>query len=167
MIFWNIATYPDPNNPRELLARSEVKRRGNYIERLEIQLHRQSAGYPLVGVVKQCLANIPEERPTAEQLVRVLEGVKEDIEGSCGEITTDAARQVKTAMALKKNSKEKVDELTAKDEEIQQLQQQLEVQSVYIHVHIHKLDQLHISIMVRIYRQLMNDVKCSYIKRMK
>ena len=37
----------------------------------------------------------------------------------------DAARQVKTAMALKKKSKEKVDELTAKEEEIQQLQQQL------------------------------------------
>ena len=39
----------------------------------------------------------------------------------------DAARQVKTAMALKKKSREKVDELTAKEEEIQQLQQQLEV----------------------------------------
>ena len=29
----------------------------------------------------------------------------------------DAARQVKTAMALKKKSREKVDELTAKEEE--------------------------------------------------
>ena len=81
-----------------------------------------------MGVVKQCLENIPEERPTAEQLVRVLEGMKEDIEGPCGEMTTmDAARQVKTTMALKKKSREKVDELTAKEEEIQQLQQQLEV----------------------------------------
>ena len=125
-------TYPDPNNPGELIARSEVKRRGNYIERLERKL-LESAGYPLVGVVKQCLANIPEERPTAEQLVRVLEGVKEDIEGPCGKLATaDAARQVMTAMALKKNSREKVDELTAKEEEIQQLQQQLEVHSVYI-----------------------------------
>ena len=79
----------------------------------------------MVGVVKQCLENIPEERPTAEQLVRVLEGLKEDIEGTCGELMiVDAVRQVKTAMALKK-SKEKVDELTAKEEEIQQLQQQL------------------------------------------
>ena len=81
----------------------------------------------MVGVVKQCLENIPEERPTAEQLVRVLEGLKGDIEGTCGELTiVDAVRQVKTAMALKKN-KEKVDELTAKEEEIEQLQQQLEV----------------------------------------
>ena len=113
--------YPDPNNSRQLLARNEVDRRGNYIEHLERKL-LESAGYPLVGVVKQCLENIPEERPTAEQLVRVLEELKEDIEGSCGELTTmDAARQVKTAMALKKKSSEKVDELTAKEEEIQRL----------------------------------------------
>ena len=119
--------YPDPNNSRQLLARSEVDRRGNYIEHLERKL-LESAGYPLVGVVKQCLENIAEERPTAEQLVRVLEGLKEDIEGTCGELTiVDAVRQVKTAMAFKKKSREKVDELTAKEEEIQQLQQQLEV----------------------------------------
>ena len=125
--------YPDPNNPRQLLARSEVDRRGNYFEHLERQLHRESAGYPLVGVVEQCLENIPEERPTAEQLVRVVEGLKGDIEGSCGELTTmDAVRHVKTAMALKKKSREKVDELTAKEEEIQQLQQQLEVHSTSI-----------------------------------
>ena len=85
--------YADLNNSRQLLARSEVDRRGNYIEHLGRKL-LESAGYPLVGVVKQCLENIPEERPMAEQLVRVLEGMKKDIEGSCGELTTmDAARQ--------------------------------------------------------------------------
>ena len=108
-----------------------MRRRGNYFERLEGKLDKWSAGYPLVGVVKQCLENIPEERPTAEQLVRVLEGLKGDIEGTCGELTiVDAVRQVKTAMALKK-SKEKVDELTAKEEKIQQLQQQLHELEVY------------------------------------
>ena len=120
-------TYPDSNNLRQLVGRSEVDRRGTYFEYLEIEL-RRSAGYPLVGVVKQCLENIPEKRPTAEQLVRVLEGLKGDIEGTCGELTTmDAARQVKTTMALKKKSRAKVDELTAKEEEIQQLQLQLAV----------------------------------------
>ena len=120
-------TYPDPNSPRQLLARSEVDRRGNYFERLERKL-QESAGYPLVGVVKQCLENVPDERPTAEQLVTTLEGLKGDIEGSCGKLATvDAVRQVMTAMALKKKSRESVDELTAKEEEIQQLQQQLEV----------------------------------------
>ena len=113
-------TYPDPNNLRQLMGRSEVDHRGTYFEYLEGELHRGSAGYPLVGVVKQCLENIPEERPTAEQLVRVLEGLKGDIEESYGELTTmDAARQVKTTMALKKKSQVKIDKLTAKEEEIQ------------------------------------------------
>ena len=127
--------YPDPNNPRQLLARSEVDRRGTYFERLERVLHRESAGYPLVGVIKQCLENIPEERPTAEQLVRVLEGLKGDVEGPCGKLATaDAARQVMMALALKRKGKEKVDELTAKEEEIQQLQQQLEVHAFKLSV---------------------------------
>ena len=118
--------YPDPNNPRQLLARSEADRRGNYFEHLERKL-KESAGYPLVGVVKQCLENIPGERPTAENLVRVLEGLKGGIEGPCGElVVVDAVRQVKTTMALKK-SRENIDELSAKEEEIQRLQRQLEV----------------------------------------
>ena len=128
--------YLTPNNPRQLLGRSEVDRRGNYFEQLERQLHRESAGYPLVGMVKQCLENIPEERPTAEQLVRVLEGLKGDIEGPCGKLATvDAVRQVKTAISLSEKSKEKIDELTAKEEEIQQLQRQLHVHTVHSCTH--------------------------------
>ena len=123
-------TYPDPNNPRQLLARSEVDRRGTYFEHLERVLHRESAGYPLVGVIKQCLENIPEERPTAEQLVTALEGMKGAIEGVYGELqlaTVDAVRQVRTMKALKSRSEDKVNELTAKDEQIQRLQLQLAV----------------------------------------
>ena len=127
--------YPDPNNPRQLKARSEVDRRGNYFERLERQLHQESAGYPLVGVVKQCLENMQEDRPTAEQLVRILEGLKGDIEGPCGELTVmDAARQVKTAIALKERSKQNIDELSTKEEEIQQLQRLLEVIIIFQHL---------------------------------
>ena len=122
-------TFPDPNNPRLLISRSEVDRRETYFEHLEIEL-RRSAGYPLVGVVKQCLENIPEERPTAEQLVRVLEGMKGAIEGGYGELATvDAVRQVRTMKALKSRSEDKVNELTAKDEQIQQLQLQLAVRT--------------------------------------
>ena len=127
--------YPDPNNPRQLKARSEVDRRGNYFERLERQLHQESAGYPLVGVIKQCLENMQEDRPTAEQLVRILEGLKGDIEGPCGELTVmDAARQVKTAIALKERSKQNIDELSTKEEEIQQLQRLLEVIIIFQHL---------------------------------
>ena len=117
--------YPDPNNPRQLIARSEVGRRENYFEHLDRKL-RESAGYPLVGVIKQCMENIPGERPTAEQLVRVLKGLKGDIDGPYGELAMiDAVRQVKTVQ-MKVNSGG-FDELMASKEEIQHLQQQLKV----------------------------------------
>ena len=139
------------------MGRSEVDRRENYFESLEGMLQR-SAGYPLVSVVKQCLKNIPEERLTAEQLVRVLVGLKGDIEGPCGELTImDAMRTVKTTMALKKRSKERADELTAKEEEIQQLQQQLEVYWNIICVILCVL--LIFLVVNRICGQLVNDVR--------
>ena len=126
--------YPDPSNRGRLLAYSEVERRGKYFDSLERKL-QESTGYPLVGMVKQCLENVPEERPTAERLVTVLEGMREDIEGPCGKLATvDAVRQVMTVRALKEKSVEKVNELTAKDEEIQQLQEQLEVNFILPHI---------------------------------
>ena len=102
-------------------------RRQTYFDQLEDLLSAPGrVRRHLVQMIKGCLRNAPSQRPTAEQLVTVLEGMKGDIEGPCGELATmDAVRQVKIAKALKK---EKVDQLAAKDQEIQQLQHQLEVQ---------------------------------------
>ena len=66
-------------------------------------------------MIKQCLDNVPQERPTTERLVTVLEGMREDVEGPCGKLATvDAVRQVMTVRALKEKSVEKVNELTAR-----------------------------------------------------
>ena len=112
--------YTDPDNPDRLVGRSEVERRKAYLD----QLGEAGVKHLLIQMIKDCLQNIPSQRPTAEQLVRMLEGMKADIEGPCGELATmDAARQVKMAKALKM----KKDQLAAKDQEIRQLQQQLEV----------------------------------------
>jgi hypothetical protein len=79
-------------------------------------------------MIKDCLRNAPAQRPTAEQLVTALEGMKGAIEGGYGELATvDAVRQVRTVKALKSRSEDKVNELAAKDEQIQQLQLQLAV----------------------------------------
>ena len=79
-------------------------------------------------MIKDCLRNVPAQRPTAEQLVTALEGMKVVIEGDYGELATmDAVRWVRTIKALKSRSDDKVNELAAKDEQIQQLQQQLAV----------------------------------------
>ena len=115
--------YTDADNPDTLVGRSEVGRRKAYFDQLE-DLLPGGIRHHLIQMIKDCLQNAPSQRPTAEQLVTVLEGMKGDIEGPCGELgTMDAARQVKTAMTMKKEK----DQLAAKDQEIQQLQQQLEV----------------------------------------
>ena len=114
--------YTDPDNPGRLLGRTEAERRQPYFDQLE-------GNAQLVELIKTCLHNDPSQRPTAEQLVTALEGMKCDIEGPCGKLATaDAVRQVMTAMALKEKSEEKLDELAAKEEEIQQLQRQVEVE---------------------------------------
>ena len=126
-------TYADPDNPNRLIGRSEVGRRQAYFDQLEDLLPASGeVKCLLIQMIKDCLRNAPTQRPTAEQLVTALEGIKGVIEGDYGELATvDAVRQVRTMKALKSRSKDKLNELAAKDEQIQQLQQQLVVNSKY------------------------------------
>ena len=126
--------YADPDNPDRLVGRSEVERRGEYFEQLE-DLLPGGIRHTFVQLTKNCLRNSPSQRPTAEQLVTALEEMKADIEGPYGKLAkVDAVRQVLTVRALKESKKETVNELTAKDEETQQLQQQLEVNVILPHI---------------------------------
>ena len=118
------STYPDPDNQEIVLARSEVERRKRYINLLEKEL-RDGENHPLTLIVKRCLQNAPSRRPTTEELVTDLQGIRADIEGPCGAITrADAVRQVvmmKEILGKDSGVREKVRELAAKDEEIQRL----------------------------------------------
>lgn len=121
--------YVDPENSDRLLGRTEAERRGKYLEQLE-NLLPEGNRHPLLQLIKDCLRNAPSQRPTAEQLVTVLEEMKVVFEGVYGELAmVEAARHVKMTKALKNRS----DLLTAKDKEIQQLRQQLEVMMTTIH----------------------------------
>ena len=104
--------YEDPRNPDCLLARSEVERRRDYIQRLYVLVGEE---HPLVQLVHQCLRNTPARRPSAEELLHQLEAVRAQIEGPYGQI-------VKVNLDM-----EKVRVLREKDTEIRRLQQQLEV----------------------------------------
>ena len=87
--------------------------------------------HPCVLLTKQCLHNIPLRRPTAEQLVAALEGMRADIEGPCGAVTrADAVRQVvmmKAFIGTQSAMREQTNELAAKDEVIQRLHLQIQV----------------------------------------
>ena len=77
--------------------------------------------------MKQCLQNVPSRRPTTEQLVTELQGVRASIEGPCGSAVAraDAMRHVmmtKEILGREAKVRQKTNDLTAKDVEIQQLQ---------------------------------------------
>ncbi len=60
-------------------SRSEVERRGVYIELLECKI---CANHPaLVELVEQCLHNDPRERPSTEELLARLQGMRMEVEG--------------------------------------------------------------------------------------
>ena len=115
--------YPCPDDPNELVARSEVERRKAYFDLLPF-----GTRHAYVQLTKDCLHNSPSRRPTAEQLLATLEGMRADIEGPCGAVArADAVRQVVMMKAFAKKDtemREKMNELAAKNEEIQDLQQQ-------------------------------------------
>ena len=60
--------YTDSND--ELKARSEVQRRGKFLERANKLLLE---GHPLLKLIKQCLSNKPAHRPPAAELVERLQ----------------------------------------------------------------------------------------------
>ena len=120
--------YADPDNSDLLVARSEVERRGEYFEQLDRRI-LEGQQHPCVQLTKDCLYNTPSRRPTAEQLVTTLTEMRAGIEGPYGAVAkADAVRQVvmmKTLRGRDAEVREKTNELTAKEEEIQRLRHQL------------------------------------------
>ena len=91
-------TYRDPENPGRRLGRTEVQRRDEYIELLHQQLGDQ---HPLVLLVKQCLDDEPLERPSAQELLQQLDGMRAQIRDPYHHLTRlDAIK-----MLMKKNMK--------------------------------------------------------------
>ena len=122
--------------PDELLARSEVQRRGKYFEKLEGLIPHGRARL-LVQLTKDCLRNAPSKRPTAELLVTLLEGTRENDEEILTFNRADVVMQ--TVLLWKRDTEVKEkheEELARKDDNIQQLQQQLHDIQVNKRMHV-------------------------------
>ena len=74
-------TFYDAGN---LQARNELQRREQYIETLEAHIGRYHPA--LVELVKECLHNVPEQRPTTDDLLARLQRMREEVEGQYGAI---------------------------------------------------------------------------------
>ena len=74
-------------------------------------------------MVRECLDNIPSERPNFDEIVVALESVRGNIEGPYGAVVKiDAVKQV----VMLKSLGEREGELREKEREIQRLQSQIE-----------------------------------------
>lgn len=60
-------------------GRTELERREKYINGLEAELGRQHPS--LVQLVKQCLHNVPSQRPSTYELFTRLQRMKGEVEG--------------------------------------------------------------------------------------
>ena len=67
------STYQNPNNRKQVIGRTEIERREDYIDQLLKQLGEQ---HPMVQLIKQCLDNAPEDRPLAHVILQRLEGMR-------------------------------------------------------------------------------------------
>ena len=115
-------TYPDPDNPNNVLGRSELERRTDYIQPLQEQLGEQ---HPLLQLICLCLHNIPAYRPSAEELLQELEAAKPQIEGPFD--------KQKVKVEMKHLQVGMMGMLEAKDKEIEQLQRNLQQAQVRVH----------------------------------
>ena len=86
------STFPSPDNPENIRARSELERRAQYVEVMESQYSSRLPA--IVQLVKQCLHNVPGLRPSTEELLTRLQEVKTEVEGRYGRdaVKVDLAR---------------------------------------------------------------------------
>ena len=71
-------TYGDPTRAGRLLGRSEVERRSVYMEKLEVQLGQSYPG--VVQLVRLCLDNAPDQRPSSGEVLSNVRGVKKEVD---------------------------------------------------------------------------------------
>ena len=75
--------YIDPTT-RRCVARSEIERRFHYIQQMHEALGQE---HILVRIIEQCLQDLPEDRPSIEEVIQQLEDSSAQLPSRCGEMT--------------------------------------------------------------------------------
>lgn len=82
-------------------GRTELQRREKYIKLLDAHIGAVHPAAVLAHLIKQCLHNVPEQRPISEKILTVLQGMRVKVEGEYGEpIKLDLAK-VRLAKEMK------------------------------------------------------------------
>lgn len=76
------STFVNPDNIEEVRARTELERRGEYIELLVTEIGLLHPA--LIQLIKQCLHNAPNQRPSSDELLTRLQRMRVEVEGEHG-----------------------------------------------------------------------------------
>ena len=130
------ATYVNSN--RNVVGRTEVERRIVYIEQIQQQLGRQ---HPMVLMIERCLQNTPQERPTVNHLLQVLEGARAQIPNRYGQMSRLEIEQV---LAGKQGEVVQLQqEVRSKDQEVQSKHRELDKKNRELELNDRKLQYKH------------------------
>lgn len=121
------------NDSRQLLARSEVERREEYFAQME-RLLPGGLQHPLAVLTRDCLSNMPENRPTAQELVSRLREMTttvmtfQQVQQLYQQLTTRDTHILQLQQQLTEKNTQYRQQLAAKDSKLQQLLTQKETQ---------------------------------------
>ena len=144
-IFILSQTFPKPlsaaymDTQRRMVGRTELERRGNYMQLIQSQFRE---GHPLIQMIKCCLKNLPEDRPTIHEVVQFLEQARAEIDDGEYDVSKltlvqTLSQQTELLQSTIEQSGRQIrslsQQVTAKDEQIEQqhdqnksLQEQIE-----------------------------------------
>ena len=150
-IFILSQTFPKPlstaymDTQRRMVGRTELERRGNYMQLIQSQFRE---GHPLIQMIKRCLKNLPEDRPTIHEVVQFLEQARAEIDDGEYDVSKLAlvqtlSQQTELLQSTIEQSAKQIwflsQQVTAKDEQIEHqheqnksLQEQIESQQAEI-----------------------------------
>ena len=105
------STYPNPDSPLEVRGRTELERRERYIAVMEAEFARLCPA--LVQLIKQCLLNAPDKRPSTDELLTRLQRVRSEMGGAQGGCPMNVDIMIRVRMAKEMKVKDgQIDELT-------------------------------------------------------
>ena len=128
-IFLLSQTFPKPlaatytNARRMLVARTELERRGNYMQQILSQLRE---AHPLVQMIQRCLSNFPEERPMIAAVLQLLEQARGEIDD--GEYDVSKLALVQLLKARDEQNEPQRQQITRQQREIDSQKEQITVQ---------------------------------------
>ena len=118
---------PDPQNPDAIIPASEVERRAEYLQEI-------GNDHPLMGLIRQCLSNIPAQRPETKALLdqvnTILSALPQRFTNRVEMLQQFEAR-IQTLTAANQSKQSEIDSLTRRNQsEIESLRAEVERLSV-------------------------------------